>query len=404
MSATQVLIVGAGPAGAALGYLLARRGIAVTLLEKHIDFTRAFRGEGIQPSGVEAFAEMGLAEQFERLPQSKVDALEMYQDRRPLARFSADKIGFVARFVSQPAMLDMLAAEAKKYPSFRLEMGVTVRELLFQDGRVAGVRADGPDGPREYRADLVIGTDGRHSITRKHGHFTELEKKQGFDVLWFKVPMPDFWPTRSTVRMELSQGNMTGCLPSSDGLLQVGFTIAKGTFPHLRARGAEAWTEELIGRLTPDMAAYLRANREAVSKAVLLDVVVGRLTEWTRPGLLLLGDAAHPMSPVGGQGTNLALRDTLVAANHLVPLLTSGADHAAIDAAARRIADERVPEIAQMQEYQDRQAKMFQAPTWLDRQMTRLLPLLASTGLLKLLMGRRLRAIKFGTVPVHLAA
>jgi 2-polyprenyl-6-methoxyphenol hydroxylase-like FAD-dependent oxidoreductase len=404
MTARSVLIVGAGPAGASLAYLLARRGISVTLLEKHRDFTRTFRGEGLQPSGVEAFAQMGLSEQLGRLPQVIVDRLEIYRNGTRRATITTDKIGFVARFVSQPAMLQMLTDEADRHPSFRLEMGVTVRELLRENGRVVGLRTDGPGGAREYRADLVVGTDGRHSITRKQGHFTELETIQGFDVLWAKLPFPGFWPDRKTVRLELGDGNFAAAFPSSDGGLQTGFTIPKGGFKHLRAQGVEAWTEELISRLSPQLAGHLRAHRETVGKAVLLEVIVGRLTRWTSPGLLLLGDAAHPMSPIGGQGTNLALRDVLVAANHLVPVLRGGADHAAIDAASVQIAAERIPEIVAMQEHQDRQAKLFLAPGWLNRQAMRLAPLLASTGLLKVLMRRRLQAMQHGVMPVNLGA
>jgi 2-polyprenyl-6-methoxyphenol hydroxylase-like FAD-dependent oxidoreductase len=403
MTSSHVLIIGAGPAGAALSYLLARRGVAVTLLEKHPDFTRSFRGEGLQPSGIEAFAQMGLADKLAHLPQAAVNCLHIHQGGRLRAVLSSERTGFAGRFVSQPAMLAMLTDQAKRFPSFRLEMGVTARELLHQDGRVAGVRVEGPNGPREIRADLVIGTDGRSSIARKQGGFHELERKPGFDVLWVKVPKPAFWTNPGMVRLEVSSGRFTGVLPASDGLLQVGFTIPKGTFPHTRAKGVMAWTEELLAPLSADLAAHLRANREAMAKAVLLDVVVGRLTEWTRPGLLLLGDAAHPMSPVGGQGINLALRDTLVAANHLVPALLGGAGHAAIDEAARRVADERMPEIIEVQEHQDRQAKGFTQRGWMHEQMMRLLPLLASTGLLRLMLGRRMRALQHGTRPVRLA-
>src|SRR4051794_5476459 len=169
MTTPHVLIIGAGPAGAALAYLLARRGVAVSLLEKHPDFTRALRGEGLQPSGVEAFAQMGLSDRLARLPQAIVDTLHLHQGGRLRATITTDKLGFVGRFVSRPAMLAMLTGEAKRHPSFRLGMGVTARGLLHHDGRVAGVRATGPDGPCEIRADLVIGTDGRHSITRKQG-------------------------------------------------------------------------------------------------------------------------------------------------------------------------------------------------------------------------------------------
>jgi 2-polyprenyl-6-methoxyphenol hydroxylase-like FAD-dependent oxidoreductase len=399
----KILIVGAGPAGAALAYLLARRGASVTLLEKHPDFARSFRGEGLQPSGVDALMQMGLNDQFSRLPQARIRTVELYRGGRQRARIQDESMGMVT-YVSQPALLDMLTRQAACHPGFRLDLGVTVRELLHEEGRVCGVRTDTPDGPREYRADLVIGTDGRHSVTRKHGQFAELTVKQDFDVLWVKLPFPEFWPDQSTVRMEMGNGYLTGAVPSSDGQLQIGFTIPKGTFKVLRAQGGDRWVDQLIDRLSPDLANYLRSHREAVQRAVLLDVIVGRLTTWTAPGLLLLGDAAHPMSPIGGQGLNLALRDALVAANHLCPVLAGGGDRAALDAAAQRVAAERMPEIAAMQEHQDRQAKMFFSTGLRNRLVMRVLPLLLRSGLIKMLMGKRMRAFHHGVAAVRLTA
>src|SRR5262249_46303833 len=160
-----------------------------------------------------------------------------------------------------------------------------------------------------------------------------------------KVPYPDAYPDRTTALFEMAPRRAALAFPTADGQLQVGFVISKGGYAALRAAGAEAWTEELIGRLPAYLAAHLRAHRKAVAGATLLNVVCGRLTEWTAPGLLLIGDAAHPMSPVGAQGVNIALRDALVAANHLCPVLTAGGDPSALDAAARRVRDERWPEI-----------------------------------------------------------
>jgi 2-polyprenyl-6-methoxyphenol hydroxylase-like FAD-dependent oxidoreductase len=398
----NVLIVGAGPAGAALAYLLGRRGVAVTLLEKHPDFARSFRGEGVQPSGFDALTQMGLGEEMSRLPQAQVRAAEFYQGGRRRARLLNDAVN--AAFVSQPALLDMLTREASRFPGFRLDFGVTVRELLHENGRVCGVRTDTPAGPREYRAALVIGTDGRHSATRKQGHFPELKLEQDFDVLWIKLPIPDFWPDRSTSRLEMGYGNISFAVPSSDGQLQIGFSIPKGTFKTLRAQGGDRWVDQLIDRLTPDLANYLRSNREAIQRAMLLDVIVGRLTTWTAPGLLLLGDAAHPMSPIGGQGLNLALRDALVAANHLCPALAGGGDRAALDAAAQRVAEERLPEIAAMQQYQDRQGKMLLSTGFRSRLFMRVMPFLMRSGLMRVLMAKRMRAFQHGVTEVRLTA
>jgi 2-polyprenyl-6-methoxyphenol hydroxylase-like FAD-dependent oxidoreductase len=402
---SRVIIVGAGPAGMALAYLLSRRGVEVTVLEAHQDFARAFRGEGVQRSGIDAFRQMGLGEQFDRLPHTAIQFIEMYSRGRRVVRADADGFGRGGvRVVSQPALLQMLADEAGKYPRFRLERGVAMRDFLREDGRIVGVRASGPGGPREYRADLVIGADGRNAATRKHSGLPELSVPQGYDIVWLKVPYADRYPDRETGMVEMGTSRVALAFPTADGQLQVGFVIPKGGFRDLRARGAEAWAEELIGRLPPYLADHLRAHREIVVGATLLNVVCGRLTEWTVPGLLLIGDAAHPMSPVGGQGVNIALRDALIAANHLVPVLTEGRDPSAIDEAARRVQDERWPEIVAVQTMQEHQARAFNRPDhWSSRLMLRMLPFLFRTGLLLWLERKERRQMSEGFVPVRLA-
>jgi 2-polyprenyl-6-methoxyphenol hydroxylase-like FAD-dependent oxidoreductase len=401
----HVVIVGAGPAGAALAYLLARRGVEVALLERHLDFGRTFRGDGLQPSGLDAFGQMGLGDRLSQLPRAIVNTIDLFQGGRQRARLTTASLGFIACFIPQPAVLAMLTEESRKHPSFQLHMGTAVRDLLRAGGRVVGVQADGPDGPREFLADLVIGTDGRYSTVRKRGAFTELPSPQHFDVLNFMVPFPDFWPDRTTVRLELGPGCLTGGIPTADGRLWVGMTIQKGQYQALHAAGPDGFTEELLHRTSPDLAAHLRANAEALKHPVLLDVIVGRLETWTAPGLLLLGDAAHPMAPNGGQGINMALRDALVAANHLCPVLASGNNAADVDAAARQVAAERLPEIVAIQEHQRKQTKAFlRSDRFWSRLAMRSLPLLAKSGLARLLIGKRLRSLQHGVVPVRLTA
>src|SRR5262249_49849124 len=237
----------------------------------------------------------------------------IYQGGRRRARLATASLGFIGCFIPQPAVLAMLAEESRKHPSFMLHMGTAVRDLIRSGDRVVGVWANGPDGSREFPADLVIGTDGRYSTVRKRGAFTELPSPQHFDVLNFMVPFPDFWPDRTTVRLELGPGCLTGGIPTADGRLWVGMTIQKGQYKALHAAGPDGFTEELLHRTSPDLAAHLRANLESLKHPVLLDVIVGRLETWTAPGLLLLGDAAHPMAPNGGQRINVPLRDPLVA-------------------------------------------------------------------------------------------
>jgi 2-polyprenyl-6-methoxyphenol hydroxylase-like FAD-dependent oxidoreductase len=181
--------------------------------------------------------------------------------------------------------------------------------------------------------------------------------------------------------------------------------IPKGSFAELRHRNSDEWTEELIGRLPGYLAAHLRIHRQAVADATLLNVVCGRLTEWIAPGLLLIGDAAHPMSPVGGQGVSIALRDALMAANHLCPVLTAGDDPAAIDAAARKVQDERVPEVATIQKIQDEQSRALNNPDQLRSRIAyRILPFLFRTGLLQWLQRREPKLLSEGVVSVQLTA
>ena len=176
---------------------------------------------------------MGLGDRLRQLPQAIVNTIDVYQGGRRRARLTTESLGFIARFVPQPAVLAMITEESRKHPSFQLRLGTAVRDLIRTGDRVVGVRADGPEGPHEFPADLVIGTDGRYSTVRKRGAFTELPSPQHFDVLNFLVPFPDFWPDRTTVRLELGPGCLTGGIPVADGRLWVGMTIQKGQYKAL---------------------------------------------------------------------------------------------------------------------------------------------------------------------------
>jgi 2-polyprenyl-6-methoxyphenol hydroxylase-like FAD-dependent oxidoreductase len=400
----SVIIVGAGPAGMALGFLLARRGVGVTVLETHRDFARAFRGEGLQQSGIDAIRQMGLGERLDRIPYAEARMIAMYAGGRLVVRTDAARMGRAnVRLVSQPALLESIAEAAGAFSGFRLERGVAVRELLRENGRVAGVRTGTGESARELRADLVVGADGRHAVTRKQSGLAEFSSPQGFDILWLKVPYADHYPDRTTAVVDIGATRLALAFPTADGQLQAGFVIRKGEFAKLRALGPEQWTEALISGLPDFLAGHLRVHRDIVAGATLLDVVCGRMKEWTAPGLLLVGDAAHPMSPVGGQGVNIALRDALVAANHLVPVLVAGGDGAAIDAATRKVQEERWPEIVAAQDMQQHQAKMLFAPdNWRGRMMYRMIPLLLRTGLLQRLNRKEYKLMSEGVVPVKL--
>jgi 2-polyprenyl-6-methoxyphenol hydroxylase-like FAD-dependent oxidoreductase len=391
-------IVGAGPAGAALGYLLARAGGQVTLLERQTDFAREFRGEVLMPSGLDAIAQMGLGEALAALPQRRVVRGALYRGAEPLLEIAFGDGG--PRVVSQPALLEMLVREAARWPGFALERGFTVRDLLFRDGAVAGVRGDAPGGPREVLADWVIGADGRASATRKHSHLDRARPGQSFDIVWCRLPLPADHAEQA--RFYLSQGHFAISIPAPDGRLQIGWVIDKGTFGDLRRRGVADWLGELARAVSPDLARHIAEHRGAVSDPFLLDVVCDHITDWCEPGLLLLGDAAHPMSPVGAQGINIALRDALVAANHLAPLAAGPADPRALFAACERINRERLPEVRLIQRLQRVPPRVIFQHTAVSRFIVRrVIPALARSGVMPLLFGIAARRFLFGATEVR---
>ena len=380
----QVVIAGAGPAGASLAYLLSRRGIDVTLVERQGDFAREFRGEALMPSGLDAFRQMGLAADFEGLAQTRPRRIRLHRNGVLLAELGAEMLAetdLLPRIVSQPEMLELLVARASEYPSFRFLRGVTVADLLQRDGRTTGVHLRG-GLERELAADLVVGADGRGSLVRRKAGLMSHPDAERFDVVWFKVPRPEFLPDPDhTAGVYLGRGHLMLCFPSYDGRLQVGWIIDKGSFGELRSRGIEAWVEEMAEHAGPELGAHLRRSATQLAHPFVLDVVCYLLPVWTAPGVVLLGDAAHPMSPVGGQGINIALRDALVAANHLVPVLrgssADGATEDAIDAATQAFQRERYPEAEAIQRMQRIPPRFIFQRSWWARLLMSALPLVA---------------------------
>lgn len=408
----HLIIVGAGPGGAMLAFLLARAGVQVTLIERSRDFAREFRGEGLQASGVDVFRQAGLEGHFGALPQTWVREVEFYRGPRRLFRVRlADLLpGFDAvRWVSQPAMLEMLVEEAGRFPGFRLERGISIGGLLTEKGRIVGVRGSGEG--REFRGDFVVGADGRFSVLRVRAGLHEEHNPQVFDLIWCKVPQPPFLTAQSPARGYLGDGHLGIFIPAYDGQLQVGWIIAKGSFGELRARGIAEWLDEVAAHVSDDLAQHLRAHRAAASHPFLLDVISDRLVRWTQPGLLLIGDAAHPMSPVGGQGINIALRDAVVAANHLGPVLLGDGSPEELDAAAARVQAERLSETLAIQDLQQTPPGLLFIRGWRSRLVVDVLgpyvlpwlvPILTRTGLAEHLLAANLRRFATGVTEVRL--
>lgn len=405
MRRPRIVIVGAGPAGAALAYLLVRRDIDVLLLERQRDFAREFRGEVLMPSGVEALHQMGLGAALAHVPMTVPSAVEIYVNRTRRLRIALAPADFGDRppaAVSQPALLETIVAEARAHPSLRFERGATVRDLLHGGGRVAGVRVDLEQGPQEITADLVIGADGRSSVVRRRAALTADVSDVLFDVVWCKLPLPAFYGTESPARAYLGGGHLLLAFRSFDDRLQVAWLILKGTFGELKRRGIGQWIDEMAAHLSPDLAAHFQAAAGAVSHPFLLDVASDLVRAWSTPGVLVIGDAAHTMSPVGAQGLNIALRDAIVAANHLVPVCTQGGTDVEIDAACRGIEQERLHEVTTIQRLQALPPPLVLGKSALAAALRQLVPRLASTRLGMQLIQRQARVIGYGVDVVKL--
>ncbi len=319
---TTCCVVGGGPAGMMLGYLLARAGVAVTVLEKHNDFFRDFRGDTVHPSTLELMYELGILEDFLKVPHQKLETVGgIYGDyafQTVDTRYLPTHCKFVA-LMPQWDFLNFLAGKARQFPAFNLRMQHQAVDLTRAGGRVTGVAAQTPDGPVQIRADLVVGCDGRHSVTRQAAHLEVQEFGVPIDVLWFRI-------TRTTNDPEQLFGNINYgkaliLIPRND-YSQAGLIIPKGSFEQIKSRGLDAF-RDLLRRMAP----YLGDRVDELNdwdQIKLLTVQINRLRQWHRPGLLCIGDAAHAMSPAGGVGINLAIQDAVATANLLADPLREG--------------------------------------------------------------------------------
>jgi 2-polyprenyl-6-methoxyphenol hydroxylase-like FAD-dependent oxidoreductase len=321
--ATTCCVVGGGPAGMMLGYLLARQGVPVTVIEKHADFFRDFRGDTVHPSTLEVFHELGLLEDLLKLPHQEVRTLSgVFGDfhyRAADFRSVPARCKFVA-LMPQWDFLDFLSAQAKRFPHFDLRLRHEAVGLTLKAGRVNGVEVRTPDGPAVIQADLVVGCDGRHSIVRQAGQFEVMEFGVPIDVLWFRISRREDDPQELFGNVNYGRALI---LINRNDYFQAGLIIEKGSFEQLRDAGMEEF-RQTVRRIAP----YLGDRVEELQdwdQVKLLTVKINRLRNWHRPGLLCIGDAAHAMSPAGGVGINLAIQDAIAAANLLARPLREGA-------------------------------------------------------------------------------
>ncbi|MEY2493919.1 MAG: hypothetical protein QOJ45_411 [Verrucomicrobiota bacterium] len=304
------------------GFLLARAGVEVVVLEKHADFNRDFRGDTIHPSTLELMHELGLLDEFLKLPHQELRELRAVMNGHvvPTADFShlPTRCKFIA-FMPQWDFLNFLAGRAKQFPTFALHMQHEVADLIVENDRVVGVRAKTPDGERIVRADLVIGADGRHAITHLRGKLDLREFGVPIDVLWTRLSKREGDPKQS---LGFFRGGKLLVLLDRGDYFQVGFIIPKGTLDDIKQRGFPTFHQDIV-EIVPFLQDRV-AELDDWSKIKLLTVQINRLRHWAREGLLCIGDSAHAMSPAGGVGINLALQDAVATANLLAAKLKAG--------------------------------------------------------------------------------
>ncbi|WP_233830621.1 FAD-dependent monooxygenase [Synechococcus sp. SynAce01] len=353
MVTDPVVIVGAGPAGASLALVLAERGLPVTLLDAVNDLERVFRGEGLMPCGLDALDQIASPALLASLPSRPLSGWGFRVNGRDL--FRVDEPMGAQRpclLVPQTALLEALISRARACAGFRWRPGQTAEGLVIDADRVRGVRLAGGE---VQAASLVIAADGRASRLRTKAGLRLDQERSPIDILWFRLPAhPRFVADNLFIVQLGASGGFSVFHGAKDGELQLGWLIAAGE--RIERSGRE-WAEAFAALSPAWLANHFLAQAGALSLPQRLSVRVGSAPHWHRPGLLLLGDAAHPMSPIRAQGINMALRDAIVAANWLVPVWREGAEPAAIDAALESIQAEREAEIRQAQALQRNEAR-----------------------------------------------
>ena len=305
-----------------LGFLLARAGVDVVVLEKHADFFRDFRGDTVHPSTLELMYELGLLDDFLKLPHQKIETLSAQIGAARLQAIDFTHLPTRCKYVAlmpQWDFLNFLAEQGRRYRTFALHMQAEATDLIEDGGRIVGLRARTPDGALTIRADLVVGCDGRHSTVREKAGLKSDDYGAPMDVLWFRISRQH--SDQADTFGHVEAGKMMVMLDRGD-YWQCAFVIPKGGIEEVKAKGLDAFRAAVV-EMSPFLADRVGELR-SFDDVKLLTVTVDRLRQWWRPGLLCIGDCAHAMSPIGGVGVNVAIQDAVAAANRLAAPLKAG--------------------------------------------------------------------------------
>ena len=360
MEKVDVAIIGGGPGGATLANILASRGVSTVLVERQKDFSKEFRGEGLMPSGNEVLKQIGF--NLDDVDYRKVEEMNLFYKGELEANPEIDflKKGEL-RWVSQPQLLEKLIEKASSFDNFIFYRGYKAQDLIYNEDRVDGVLIANGNHEVSIKAKVVIGFDGRTSMVRRKLNFEVKEYKFQPDVLWFKIPYPEKFLPGSQAFFSLFPKSFLVAVPVYDEKLQVGWIIPAGSYGELKKKGQEKWIQYIKEKSPKGFADHLQTclDEKLISDPFVLKMTLDRVKKWHKKGALLLGDAAHTMNAVGGQGLNIALRDAVVCANHLVPLMSGNPSTSSLDNAFDAIEKERISEVRQVQEIQSRPPKFI---------------------------------------------
>ena len=400
---SQVIIIGAGPAGACLSLILSQRDIPVTLIERRRNFNREFRGEILMPSGFEALMQLGIDEKLNKVSNHSPCQLKFFLNKKQILEINQKEVlgEQSIKAISQVDLLETLVKECKRYPCFKFYRGASVKSLIKEDNRVNGVNflLDGGE-KKEIYADLVIGADGRNSIVRRQCDLNAYEYNTPMDIVWCKLPKPEDWHGAS---FYAGQGNLLVAYQTWDDQLQLAWVVLKNQFKDLRDKGIEAWVELMADHVDPVFGQHLRQNTSFISNQFFLNSVSDCVEKWSVPGAMVIGDAAHTMSPVGGQGLNIAMRDAIVSANYLAPVFKKDTLNLKdLDEAIMQIEVDRMKEVKPIQYKQSIAPKIMLNQSLLGSLARRAIALLIKLPFVARVVGKNNNDFFYGKTKIEL--